>query len=119
MARTGRPTKAAKPGTKASLGLKVTAAIKARLEKEASTNGRTQSQEAEVRIERSFERQSLLAEVLSLKYGRKTARLVLVVAEAADMALEAFGIMAVQANVQPPSAAAIRSDEDWLGDPYA
>lgn len=73
MAKRGRPTKQAEPGAKASLGLKVTPAIKTRLEEAAAASGRTQSQEAEFRIERSFDRQDLLSEVLIASFGRRQA----------------------------------------------
>ncbi len=73
MAKRGRPTKAPPPGAKASLGLKVTASLKARLEQAAEASGRTQSQEAEYRLERSFERQDLLVDLLSTAFGQKPA----------------------------------------------
>jgi predicted transcriptional regulator len=69
--RMGRPLKAAQPGKRVSLGLKVTPEIKARLDEAARANGRTQSQEAEYRLERSFERQDLLPEILSLASGER------------------------------------------------
>ena len=72
-ARVGRPTKAAKPGTRMSLGLKVTPQIKIRLDNAARESGRTQSQEAELRLERSFERVDLLTDVLTLAYGARAA----------------------------------------------
>lgn len=50
----GRPIKAPTPGTRVSLGLKVTPEIKRRLDQAARDSGRTQSQEAELRIEQSF-----------------------------------------------------------------
>jgi hypothetical protein len=53
--RIGRPTKTPEPGKKVSLGLKVTADIKNKLDMAARVSGRTQSQEAELRLERSFE----------------------------------------------------------------
>ncbi|MDH6273536.1 hypothetical protein M2311_003626 [Rhizobium leguminosarum] len=56
--RIGRPIKEAEPGKRVSLGLKVTAAIKSKLDKAAREVGRTQSQEAEVRLERSFEEEA-------------------------------------------------------------
>ncbi len=59
-ARRGRPTKAPPPGRKASLGLKVTARLKARIERAAYENGRTQSQEAEARLARSFDAEDFL-----------------------------------------------------------
>jgi hypothetical protein len=44
--RKGRPAKPPEPGTKVSLGLKVSAEVKAWLDERAAANGRTQSQEA-------------------------------------------------------------------------
>ena len=77
MAKRGRPSKAPPPGEKASLGLKVTAEIKNRLEAAARFSGRTQSQEAEWRLERSFDRQDLLSEFLEASYGPQVAGLLL------------------------------------------
>lgn len=82
MAKRGRPTKAPAPGAKASLGLKVTASLKKRLEEAAEASGRTQSQEAEYRLERSFDRADLMWEVMELSYGREAAALILLVARA-------------------------------------
>jgi TraY domain len=84
--RAGRPTKQAEAGTKVSLGLKVTADTKSRLEEEASKSGRTQSQEAEFRIERSLDRLHLLPEVLELAYGTELAGLLISIAEAMNQA---------------------------------
>jgi hypothetical protein len=75
--RLGRPLKRPVAGRRFSLGLKVTAAAKTRLDNAARASGRTQSQEAEVRIERSFDRQDLLPEVLSLAYGKRAASLLM------------------------------------------
>lgn len=52
--RIGRPMKAATPGTRVGLGLRVKADTKARLIEGAKANSRSLSQEAEMRIERSF-----------------------------------------------------------------
>jgi hypothetical protein len=52
--RIGRPPKKPKPGTRVSLGLKVTPRIKARLDAVARASGRTQSQEAERLLEQAF-----------------------------------------------------------------
>src|SRR6476646_5919215 len=76
--RTGRPTKPPPPGKRASLGLKVTGEIKQRLEAAARASGRTQSQEAESRLERSFQEQQLLPQLLVLAYGRSLAALLLI-----------------------------------------
>lgn len=84
MARTGRPTKPAPAtgGGKVSLGLKVTREIKNKLDNAARVSGRTQSQEAEGRLERSFERQELLFDVLTAAYGPQAAGLLVVAGEA-------------------------------------
>lgn len=52
--RIGRPMKPPPRGKRVSLGLKVTAEIKRRLDSAARASGRTQSQEAERRIEMSY-----------------------------------------------------------------
>jgi hypothetical protein len=79
--RTGRPTNAPPPGKRVSLGLKVTAEIKQRLDKAARETGRTQSQEAEVRLEQSFRSEDLLPQILDLVYGRETAGLLMTIGE--------------------------------------
>src|SRR5687768_5851911 len=53
-ARVGRPTKSPKPGDRVSLGLRVTAKMKTRLDAAAAKNGRSQSQEAEFMLEQAF-----------------------------------------------------------------
>ena len=53
--RIGRPIKAPKPGERVQLGLRVTPEMKKRLEKAAIKNGRSISQEAELRLERSLD----------------------------------------------------------------
>ncbi len=50
----GRPRKAAIEGERNSLGLRVTADVKMKLEDAATDSGRSQSQEAEFRLEQSF-----------------------------------------------------------------
>jgi hypothetical protein len=52
--RVGRPTKAPKSGERVSLGLRVTADIKRKLDRAAEKSARSQSQEAELRLEQSF-----------------------------------------------------------------
>jgi len=118
----GRPTKRPTAGVRVSLGLKVTPQIKERLDGAARSNGRTQSQEAEVRLERSFDREDLLSQGLSLAYGRELAGLLLLLASA----LEATGRLAhTLAEGNRAHAAGTRRTAiparrgDWLDDPYA
>jgi hypothetical protein len=55
----GRPRAVApKSGERVPLGLRVTANLKRNLDRAAERSGRSQSQEAEMRLERSFERDS-------------------------------------------------------------
>jgi len=109
--RTGRPTKRAIPGTRVSLGLKVTPAIKDRLDQSAMASGRTQSQEAELRLERSFGREDLLPETLALAYGHEAGGL-----------LFAAGMVMTKVGVTAAHELSIRSrsgPRNWLDDPYS
>lgn len=80
--RTGRPPKAPTPGKRMSLGLKVTAEIKDRLDRAVRASGRTQSQEAEARLDR----EELLPELLELTHGREVAGLLLALGKAMTLA---------------------------------
>ena len=63
--RMGRPTKAPVEGERVSLGLRVTADIKRRLEEAAVKKGRSLSQESEFRLEHSFDTELMLLEALT------------------------------------------------------
>jgi TraY domain len=81
-AQKGRPRKKApKPGERVSLGLRVTAEMKAALDEAAARSGRSQSQEAEFRIERSFYDQQILYDALELAYGSSVAGMMLVLGD--------------------------------------
>lgn len=72
--RIGRPVVEAAPGERAGLSLRVTAAIKTRLEEEAAKNGRSLSQEAELRLERSFNRDEAARLLEDLRAFREEVR---------------------------------------------
>jgi hypothetical protein len=55
--RPGRPKKAPTQGKRNSLGLRVDAELKAELDNAAEASGRSQSQEAEIRLRESFRRE--------------------------------------------------------------
>ncbi len=74
--------KTPKPATRVSLGLKVTADLKNQLDSAARASGRTQSQEAEKRLEQSFRDQALLNQVLELAYGKRLGGLLLLIGRA-------------------------------------
>ena len=63
------PKREAEPGERFQLGVRVTAELKRKLDAAAEHSGRSQSQEAELRLEHTFDRQGLLSEVLALTYG--------------------------------------------------
>jgi len=67
--KSGPSRKVAPPGTKVSLGLRVTADTKARIDDAAYRSGRSQSEEATWRIERSFDHEDLLLDTLRLAFG--------------------------------------------------
>ncbi len=62
--RVGRPIKPAVYGERATLSMMVTPSIKAHLDAAAHANGRTRSQEAEVRIERSVDHDWIVRELM-------------------------------------------------------
>jgi integrase len=75
--RVRRATKASATIKHVWLRLKITSVMRTRLDHAARASGRTLRQEAEVRIERSFDRQDLLPEVLRLAYGKRAANLLM------------------------------------------
>src|SRR6478735_1716299 len=80
--RIGRPVVEAAPGVRAGLSLRVTSELKTELEEAAESNGRSLSQEAEFRLERTFANQSLLDDVLTLAYGDRLAKLLIHIGDA-------------------------------------
>ncbi len=118
--RRGRPTKAPPPGEKASLGLRVTATLKLRLEEEARRQGRSQSEEAEARIERTFDRQALVGEALEMVYGRQTAGLLMLLGEALRTAGGLANAMHFLARGSSPEILDLHATDfhgQWLSDP--
>jgi hypothetical protein len=71
------PKRDARPGERFQLGVRVTPKVKKLLDTAVEENGRSLNQETELRIERSFERQALLSEVLALAFGEELAGLLL------------------------------------------
>jgi hypothetical protein len=73
--RIGRPARTPKPGERVSLGLKVTPTVKTRIDALARQNGRTQSQEAELRLEQSFRDETRIELFHDAIYGSQLAAL--------------------------------------------
>jgi hypothetical protein len=62
--RGGRPQRKPKPGERVPLGLRVTPQMKVRLDKAAEQSGRSQSQEAEFRLQQSFSNEDAVTAAL-------------------------------------------------------
>jgi hypothetical protein len=118
--RRGRPAKPPPPGEKASLGLRVTAQLKQRLEDEARRQGRSQSEEAEARIELTFIRQELLGEILELTYGRQSAGLLMAIGEALRTTGGLANAMWLLSSGRSPEEVDLHNTDyhgQWLEDP--
>jgi hypothetical protein len=108
VAKIGRPTKSASPGERASLGLRVRPEIKEQLERAAEESGRSQSQEAEFRLESSFERSNLHREVLELMYGPQLGAILMMI-----------GSVMGDVGVQAAFNANFTAGKPWFNDAYA
>ncbi len=98
------------PGERVPLGLRVTKETKLRLDQASHASGRSQSQEAEFRLEQTFNSQSTLFDALDLAFGRPWTGLQLLLAQVAQLT----GTRALGA-----SAFNFEGCEDWVNDPYA
>jgi hypothetical protein len=106
----GRPTKPPTAGRKSPLGLRVTPGIKDMLDSAAQHNSRTQSQEAELRIEATFRSEQQLSQGLELVYGRQIAGLLTLIGHVLrDLGPMAHGVATLSMEVNP----------DWLSNPFA
>jgi hypothetical protein len=65
----GRPTTIAREGEKTTLSLRVTPTLKRRLDEEGKEDGRNLSQEAERRLEKSFDDEDALTRAAQLAFG--------------------------------------------------
>lgn len=103
----GRP---AKFGERLPLGLRVTPALKKKLNDASNASGRSLSQEAEIRLEYSFNTTNVLFEALDLAYGRRWTGLLLALAQVAQLTgTRALAVSQWEFN----------GCEDWVLDPYA
>ena len=67
------PKRDPRPGERFTIATRVRPELKRRLDAAAAESGRSQAQETELRLERSFDRTDLLGEVLNLAYGEEIA----------------------------------------------
>lgn len=103
----GRPVTV---GERIPLGLRVTKELKQKLNNAVFTSGRSQSQEAEFRLEQTFNAANTLFDALDLAYGRRWTGIVLAMAHAAQLT----GTRSMMLNHWNFEAC-----EDWVLDPFA
>ena len=73
------------------IGLRVSKSVRERLEQAAAESGRSLSQEVELRLERSFDKQDSALDGLSLRYGERFAKVLIAMAEAGLAAGHFYG----------------------------
>ncbi len=94
-------------GKRYPLNMRTTFEMRQRLEAAAKDSGRSLAQEAEFRIDRTFQTQGLLAEALTLAFGSRLAGLVLVIGDAAKATASTAGFI---------NTGGVDADA-WLGSP--
>lgn len=107
--RPGRPGRAPVPGERVGLSLRVTPEVKASLDAAAASSGRSLSQEAEIRLERSFQNEELLPQLLDLAYGREIAGMLLLIGETLHRVAT---LGSIYTSVSPDAPL-----EPWMSDP--
>lgn len=100
----------AEPVLRVPLGLRVTPDIKKRLDDAAKDNGRSQSQEAEMRLENTFKATNAVFDALDLAFGKRLTGLLLAMAHASQLT-GTRAVFVSQLNVA--------GGENWVSDPYA
>lgn len=107
--RGGRPKKPAPPGTRTQIGVRVGAGVKRMLDDAMKNSGRTQSQEAELRLEVSLRDEVLLDSALEL-YGHGVGDLFRVL----GTEMQNAGRRAAWA-----ATGSFEAIDDWLQNPFA
>jgi predicted transcriptional regulator len=94
------------------LGLRVTKELKAKLDQAAEASGRSQSQEAEFRLESTFNAENAVIDALDLAYGRYWTGILLALAKVGQH-VGTRGVFLSQFTGEGYGV------EDWLSDSYA
>jgi hypothetical protein len=110
MSKRGRPRKSATERRDSVITIRVRGTTHAALEQAAKAAGRTVSQEVQLRVDRSFERQAMVVDVLATTYGAQLAGVLLAIAQTMD---NTGPYAAFAATMAPDSRAT------WLENPYA
>jgi TraY domain len=107
--RTRRP-EARRPGERTTLNMRIASDLWHDLDSAARRTGRSLSQEAELRLAQSFQRERILDQALELAYGRRLAGILLWIAKEMSRAGRACAFT---------SGGSYEAMEDWPSDPYA
>ena len=107
--RSGRRRSARKAGERATLSLRVTAELFAKLDAEAKGKGRALSNEAEIRLERSFENERVAEYFSEAYFGRELSALLEVIGRAMRDAGTHAASWSARANLGSPN---------WLENPF-
>jgi hypothetical protein len=112
------PKRDPEPGERFQIGVRVTPDLKRRLDAAAEESGRSQTQEAELRLERSFDRQDLLIDALVMAYGSKPlAGLLMMVAMTMLEAGDQMAYRLLGGRRPVPGPGVLSDDAWWLADP--
>jgi hypothetical protein len=115
--RGGRPRRRKiKPGDRVPIGLRVTPQMKARIDSAATDSGRSQSQEIEMRLERSFSQEQVAHEIIGAIYGDQIGGMMIML----GAAIKTTGSFATMAGILPSAAVADSwlGEDSWLKDPF-
>jgi SOS-response transcriptional repressor LexA/predicted transcriptional regulator len=106
----GPPKRETKLGERVALSLRLTPDLKRRLDAAAEGGGRSQSQEAEIRLASTFDREDLLPDLLRASFGSTTGG-----------HLMAIGLLMTNAGLREywSRSAGLAADENWPNDPTA
>jgi hypothetical protein len=96
-------------GDRVPLGLRVSEKIKAKVDDAAKASGRSLSQEAELRLENSFQAENAVFDALDLAFGRHLTGLILAMAHVAQIT-GTRGLMLSRWDFE--------GCDTWLSDPY-
>ena len=97
-------------GKRYPLNMRTTQEVRSKLESAAKASGRSLAQEVESRLDRSFERQGLLSEVMELAYGSHLAATLMHLGRAMARTGRHCGFMKNRT---------IEAADNWFLDPYA
>ncbi len=115
--RGGRPRKGPiKQGEKVQIGVRVSPALQAQLDKAARESGRSLTQEAEMRLEHTFRQEHEAPSFITAKYGNRIGSLLIMLGSA----IRGTGGAAAVAGIVPwkTLAESMIGEDSWLDDPF-